>query len=85
MRPRDWRDDAVCRDEDPGLFWPIGSSGPALAQAEQAKDVCRRCPAFSKNGCLNYAIEAGIDDGIFGGMDADERRAHKASPTEVAA
>ncbi|MDR1999539.1 MAG: WhiB family transcriptional regulator, partial [Frankiaceae bacterium] len=39
----DWRHRAVCRDEDPELFFPIGNTGPALVQIEQAKAVCRRC------------------------------------------
>nr|BFE68086.1 hypothetical protein GCM10020092_013870 [Actinoplanes digitatis] len=37
----DWRHHAICRDEDPELFFPIGTSGPALLQVEQAKAVCR--------------------------------------------
>ena len=40
----DWRHRAICRDEDPELFFPIGNTGPALLQIEQAKAVCRRCP-----------------------------------------
>jgi WhiB family redox-sensing transcriptional regulator len=44
-----------CRDEDPELFFPIGTSGPALLQVEQAKAVCRPCPA--KRACLEYALD----------------------------
>jgi hypothetical protein len=39
----DWRHKAVCRDEDPELFFPVGNSGPALAQIADAKLVCNRC------------------------------------------
>lgn len=37
----DWRHNAVCREEDPELFFPIGNTGPALLQIEEAKAVCR--------------------------------------------
>src|SRR5258708_4026099 len=39
----DWRHRALCRDEDPELFFPIGNTGPALLQIEEARTVCRRC------------------------------------------
>ena len=39
----DWRHRAACLDEDPELFFPIGNTGPALLQIEEAKQVCRRC------------------------------------------
>src|SRR4051812_16351319 len=39
----DWRDRAACLDEDPELFFPIGNTGPAILQIEEAKVVCRRC------------------------------------------
>ena len=42
----DWRHRAACRDEDPELFFPIGNTGPALLQIEEAKEVCRRCPVI---------------------------------------
>ena len=37
----DWRHRAACRDEDPELFFPIGNTGPALLQIEEARAVCR--------------------------------------------
>ena len=43
----DWRGHAACRDEYPELFFPVGTSGPALLQIAEAKTVCRRCPASS--------------------------------------
>jgi WhiB family redox-sensing transcriptional regulator len=71
----DWRHRAVCRDEDPELFFPIGTSGPALLQVEQAKAVCRRCSAVDE--CLQWALESGQDAGVWGGMSEEERRAVK--------
>ena len=38
----DWRHAAACREVDPELFFPIGNSGPALLQIEEAKQVCHR-------------------------------------------
>ena len=69
----DWRHRAACRDEDPELFFPIGTSGPALLQVEQAKAVCRRCPVSEE--CLRWALETGQDAGVWGGMSEEERRA----------
>ena len=67
----DWRHKAICRDEDPELFFPVGNSGPALSQIAQAKLVCNRCPVARQ--CLSWAIESGV----WGGMAEDERRALK--------
>ena len=71
----DWRHRAICRDEDPELFFPIGNTGPALLQIEQAKAVCRRCPVMQE--CLTWALETGQDAGVWGGLSEDERRALK--------
>ncbi len=69
----DWRHHALCRNEDPELFFPIGTAGPAAVQVEQAKVVCQRCPVVSD--CLTWAIETGQDNGVWGGTSEDERRA----------
>lgn len=71
----DWRHSALCRDEDPELFFPIGTTGPALMQVEHAKAVCGRCPA--QRDCLDWALESGQDAGVWGGLSEEERRALK--------
>lgn len=69
----DWRHDAECRTEDPELFFPVGSQGPALLQIEKAKAVCRRCPVMGQ--CLQWALEHRQETGVWGGMSEDERHA----------
>ncbi|RCG18328.1 WhiB family transcriptional regulator [Sphaerisporangium album] len=71
----DWRHRAACRDVDPELFFPIGNTGPALMQIEEAKQICRACPVVES--CLKWAIESGQDAGVWGGLSEDERRALK--------
>ena len=71
----DWRHNAACLTEDPELFFPIGNTGPALLQIEEAKKVCRRCEV--REQCLAWALEAGQDHGVWGGLSEDERRAMK--------
>ncbi|MFE4959215.1 WhiB family transcriptional regulator [Streptomyces sp. NPDC056653] len=70
-----WRMRAACRDEDPDLFFPIGSTGPALVQTEEAKAVCGGCPV--RELCLEWAMENGQDSGVWGGLGESERRALK--------
>jgi WhiB family redox-sensing transcriptional regulator len=75
---------AACRDEDPELFFPVGKTGPALLQIEDAKEVCRRCEVV--DACLRWALETGQDAGVWGGMSEDERRSmRKAAQTRKAA
>ncbi len=66
----DWRHEAACREVDPELFFPIGNSGPALLQIEEAKQVCRRCSVMEE--CLRWAIDSGQDAGVWGGLSEDE-------------
>ncbi len=71
----DWRHRAACIGEDPELFFPIGSTGPAMLQTEEAKQVCRRCEV--REQCLEWALENRLDHGVWGGLSEDERRALK--------
>lgn len=70
-RAVDWRDFAACLDEDAELFFPVGTTGPAVAQAEQAKAVCRRCPV--EDSCREWALATGQSDGVWGGLTEQER------------
>ncbi|MBB1254629.1 WhiB family transcriptional regulator [Streptomyces sp. OF3] len=72
MESVDWRHRAVCREEDPELFFPIGNTGPALMQIEEAKSVCRRCPV--REQCLAWALDTNESTGVWGGLSEDERR-----------
>ena len=67
-----WRVDAICRDTDPELFFPVGTTGYALLQIARAKEVCGQCPVQGE--CLDYALETNQDSGIWGGTSEEERR-----------
>lgn len=70
----DWRSRAVCRDEDPELFFVPGDERTPAARAQigAAKAVCARCPVASE--CLKDALEIGDAYGVRGARSADERR-----------
>jgi WhiB family redox-sensing transcriptional regulator len=62
-----------CTDEDPELFFPVGTSGPAMAQAAAAKAVCFRCPGERRAACLDQALQQRLTDGVWGGLTEQER------------
>ena len=68
-----WLNESRCLTEDPELFFPVGNTGPAVDQIEQAKSVCRECGVSTQ--CLEYAIKENQDTGVWGGLSEDERRA----------
>ena len=70
----DWRQRAACREvSDPEVFFPIGTTGPALEQIEQAKRICRQCGV--RKECLDWALETHQDIGVWGGLSEEERKA----------
>jgi len=81
----EWVRQARCIGIDPELFFPVGSTGPALAQEEAAKAVCAMCPV--RPDCLKWALATGQDAGVWGGTSEDERRAMRrmGRPERVAA
>lgn len=80
----EWVHRAKCRDVDPELFFPIGTTGPAAAQIEAAKQVCVNCTV--RDECLEWALTTGQDAGVWGGTSEEERRSiRRARRREVAA
>ncbi|MDO5671702.1 MAG: WhiB family transcriptional regulator [Actinomycetaceae bacterium] len=71
----DWRSRAACLAVDPELFFPIGNTGPAIAQIAEAKTVCATCTVVDT--CLAWALENNQDSGVWGGMSEEERRSLK--------
>jgi WhiB family redox-sensing transcriptional regulator len=72
----DWRNHAACREVDPDLFFPLGTSGASVLQIDEAKQICRTCPVYAP--CLRWALNSG-DAGVWGGTTEDERRLHRRS------
>ncbi|MGH8896463.1 MAG: WhiB family transcriptional regulator [Egibacteraceae bacterium] len=68
-----WRDQAACVGDDTERFFPAGSTGgEAAAHIAEAKVVCAGCKVSQH--CLDYALDTGQHDGIWGGKTEDERR-----------
>lgn len=67
-----WRMRSACRDSDPDVFFPIGSSGPALEQIETARRICTACAV--REECLEFALATNQEAGIWGGSTEEERR-----------
>ena len=68
----DWRTQSACRDTEPDLFFPVGSTGPALDQIESAKRVCEACDV--SKACLEFALATNQQSGVWGGTTEEERR-----------
>jgi len=70
-----WHSRAACQGESPDLFFPIGSTGPAVDQIATAKAVCSRCPVVQM--CLKWATDSHQETGVWGGLSEDERHARR--------
>lgn len=68
----EWHQAAACRDSEPTLFFPVGTSGTALAQIAEAVGICQTCPV--QEACLQYAFESNQESGVWGGYAEDDRR-----------
>jgi WhiB family redox-sensing transcriptional regulator len=64
---RPWAVFSACRDEDSDLFFP-----ETKVQERRALAICGICPV--QNECLEYAFEAEVRYGVWGGMSEKQRR-----------
>ena len=55
-----WRSDAICRDTDPELFFPVGTTGYALVQIDRAKEVCGAVPRAQRLPRLRPRDQPGL-------------------------
>lgn len=62
-----WKSAGLCSQVDPELWFPdIGENTRA------AKRICADCPVTDQ--CLEYALASDERFGVWGGLDAGERR-----------
>jgi len=64
-----WHEHAACSSYPAEMFFPPSE---ALASAKAAKLVCAACPV--REECLSFALDTAQSEGVWGGMDAGERR-----------
>ena len=67
--PLDWQRDAACRGMNRDLFFP--EYGFMLEPRVIA--TCHRCPVRER--CLQWALDNDEENGVWGGLTEDQRRA----------
>jgi WhiB family redox-sensing transcriptional regulator len=69
-----WDAEAACQSVEPDVFFP---DPEGLAEETAAKVVCRGCPVRTQ--CLEFALAARLDHGVWGGLSENERRSLRRS------
>ena len=66
-----WMESAACANDayDPEWWWPTSVESET---ATLAKNICRYCPV--RQICLDYAIQHGLNEGIWGGLMPSQRQ-----------
>ncbi len=62
-----WMANGNCRSVHPSVFFPSDGVGVDIA-----RKICATCE--SKEPCLEYALDARVDHGVWGGASERERR-----------
>lgn len=66
-REMQWMRDGECRNFPASAFFPSDGVG-----VDAARKICDTCKV--KSQCLEYALDARIDHGVWGGTSERERR-----------
>jgi WhiB family redox-sensing transcriptional regulator len=69
-----WDAEAACQSVEPEVFFPEPQNA---AEAAAATVVCRGCPVRTQ--CLEFALSARLDHGVWGGLTETERRSLRRS------
>lgn len=64
--PEAWRNEALCAQVDPELFFPEPG-----CKTNEAKRICKLCPV--QDDCLEWALWRTELDGVWGGLSERER------------
>jgi WhiB family redox-sensing transcriptional regulator len=69
-----WQEQAACKDMDADVFFPPDTESKHYRWSPlEAKLVCKGCPV--RGSCLQAAITGSETDGVWGGLDEQERAA----------
>jgi WhiB family transcriptional regulator, redox-sensing transcriptional regulator len=73
---------AACRGRQDLFFGCDGETSPARrARVTRAAELCRACPA--RAACLEYALAAGPEHGVWAGLDEEQLNAERARALRV--
>jgi len=71
-----WRQQAACLDADnPDVFFPKHGYGNTEKLERAAKAICAQC--IVQPECLDYAVRTNQPEGVWGGLNDDERRTYR--------
>jgi WhiB family redox-sensing transcriptional regulator len=71
---QEWKNDAACKGVERSVFFPtIGYN----QHSKHAIKICKTCPV--KKRCAEFAINNNISNGIWGGLNPNQRQQLKRS------
>lgn len=79
MTGQEWRDEAACKGKAPGIWFPAvvpefkdRRPSDGVDPYAYARSICAGCPV--RQECLDAAVAGRELDGMWGGLDPDQRK-----------